>query len=302
MEVTGRRPLVGLSTRRWPASALGSALPPTYAGAGVDLGIADYPAAIAAGGGLPVHLVPDAPAGELVACLDALVLTGGADVDPGTRVAVPPARPERGGARSSGTGSPARGGPGGPDGRGGPLLAPDGGPGGSDASWEPQLPEPGSTEPQRDRWELALLRAALELDLPVLAVCRGLQLLNVAHGGTLVDDLPAGDGDGHARFAGPRGERVHEVALDPGSLAASVYGTSLRVNSLHHQAVDRPGDGLVVVGRSPDGTVEALEIPGRAVLAVQWHPEALAGDPAPEWLVAAARERMAGGDRVMPRA
>ncbi|MST34033.1 gamma-glutamyl-gamma-aminobutyrate hydrolase family protein, partial [Acidimicrobiaceae bacterium USS-CC1] len=99
--------------------------------------------------------------------------------------------------------------------------------------------------------------------------------------------------DDHARFGGDRHARVHDVSLDPDSLAASVYGTTLRVNSLHHQAVDRLGGGLVVAGRSPDGTVEAVEMPGRAVLAVQWHPESLAGDPGPAWLVAAA----GGGQR-----
>lgn len=259
--MSGRRPLVGLSTRRWPAEALGGVLPPAYAGAGVDLGVADYPAAIAAAGGLPVHLTRDAAAAEVVDRLDALVLTGGADVDPGTRGWERP--PGGAGATTAGP-PPAAGGE----------------------------PPPGP-EPERDRWELALLGAALERELPVLAICRGLQLLNVACGGTLVADLPAGTGDDHARFGGDRHARVHDVSLDPDSLAASVYGTTLRVNSLHHQAVDRLGEGLVIAGRSPDGTVEAVELPGRAVLAVQWHPESLPGDPGPAWLVAAA----GGGQR-----
>jgi putative glutamine amidotransferase len=240
-------PLIGLSTRRWPATTLGSALPPAYADAAVDLGIADYPAAVAAAGGLPVHLARDAPAAGVVGRLDGLILTGGADIDPRT---------------------------GGQQRRGGAI--------GDDRSAETG----GSpTEPERDAWELALLRAALDLGVPVLCICRGLQLLNVACGGTLVEDLPAGAGDDHPRFAGDRRAPAHEVIIEAGSLAARVYGERVMVNSLHHQAVDRLGDGLVVAGRSPDGTVEVMEMPGRAVLAVQWHPEALPGDPGPRWLV-----------------
>ena len=269
------RPLVGLSARRWPAALLGSALPPAYSDAGVDLGIADYPAAIAAAGGLPVHLAPDAPAHALVERLDALVLTGGADVDPTTHgwAGADGRRPE---------GLSALGGHAGQgEGRGGL----DGPGAGGDAPVAP------ATEPERDRFELELLRAALDLDVPVLAVCRGLQLLNVALGGTLVADLPAGAGDDHPRFSGGRHERVHPVTLAPGSLAASVYGTAVVVNSLHHQAVARLGEGLVAVGSSPDGTIEALELPGRSVLALQWHPESLPGDPGPAWVVAAGAER-----------
>ncbi|MHB1929890.1 MAG: gamma-glutamyl-gamma-aminobutyrate hydrolase family protein [Acidimicrobiales bacterium] len=146
-----------------------------------------------------------------------------------------------------------------------------------------------ATEPERDAWELELLRAALDADLPVLAICRGLQLLNVACGGTIVADIPAGAGDNHPRFGSDRHDLAHEVRFEPGSLAARVYGPAALVNSLHHQAVDRLGDGLVITGRSPDGTIEALELPGRPVLAVQWHPEAVAGDAGPAWLVEAAR-------------
>jgi putative glutamine amidotransferase len=262
----GPRPLIGPSCRRWPAALLGAALPAAYADAGVDLGIGDYPAAIAAAGGLPVHLAPDAPAGEIVARLDGLVLTGGADIDPSTALA----------AAAGGSGIP-----------GGATVPGGDRPVGSPAG-RTGVTSPPATEPDRDRFELGLLRAALDADVPVLAICRGLQLLNVARGGTLVADLPAGAGDDHARFAGSRHDRVHTVSFAAGSLAASLYGPSVVVNSLHHQAVDALGDGLVAVAASPDGTVEALELPGRAVLAVQWHPESLPDDPCPGWLVAAA--------------
>lgn len=270
-----RRPLVGLSSRRWPAAVLGAALPPAYADACVDLGIGDYPAAIAAAGGLPVHLTPDAPADEIVARLDGVVLTGGADIDPATpgwagaarrAPGVPAATTVPGGERHDG----------GPVGRVGAAVPP-------------------ATEPDRDRFELALLRAALDADIPVLAICRGMQLLNVACGGTLVADLPAGGGDDHARFAGSRHDRAHPVSIEAGSLTASLYGPTVLVNSLHHQAVDRLGDGLVAVAASPDGTIEALELPGRSVLAVQWHPESLPDDPGPGWLVATAAARLDRG-------
>lgn len=152
----------------------------------------------------------------------------------------------------------------------------------------------GAIERERDLWELAMLAAALERGLPVLGVCRGLQILNVARGGTLVQDVPAGTADGHPRFDHPRDEVAHPVKLVEGTLAASVYGAEAEVNSLHHQAVGNIGAGLVVSGRSPDSTVEALELPGRPVLAVQWHPEAMrrdGADPGFQWLVQEAGSR-----------
>ncbi len=133
----------------------------------------------------------------------------------------------------------------------------------------------GPVERDRDRWELAILSAAMDRGLPVLGICRGLQVLNVLRGGTLLQDVGVDSGDGHPRFGRPSHEVAHPVHLEEGSLAASVYGTEVLANSIHHQVVDRVGDGLVASGRSPDGTVEALELPGRPVLAVQWHPESL---------------------------
>lgn len=143
---------------------------------------------------------------------------------------------------------------------------------------------------RRDEVELALLRHALDLGMPVLAVCRGMQLLNVAFGGTLVQHLDANDLDVHAAWEQRVDAPVHTVIFTPGSAAAHCFGGALAVNSLHHQAVDRLGDGLVATGRSSDGTIEAVERPGRPLLGVQWHPELLAAqpDPAFRWIVAAA--------------
>jgi putative glutamine amidotransferase len=104
----------------------------------------------------------------------------------------------------------------------------------------------------------------------------------------------AGEGDGHPRFADDGHEPAHGVNLADGSLAATLLGSHLEVNSLHHQVIDRVGEGLTVTGRSPDGTAEVLELEGRDVLGVQWHPELLARpDPTFAWLVQAARRRLA---------
>jgi gamma-glutamyl-gamma-aminobutyrate hydrolase PuuD len=151
-------------------------------------------------------------------------------------------------------------------------------------------PELGETEPDRDEWELSLIRAALERRLPMLCVCRGAQLLNIALGGSLVQHLD--EADTHALWTTPRSDRCHTVRVAAGSRLATLYGDNITTNSLHHQAVGRPGDGVVVTGRAEDGVIEGFEIDGRPeVLAVQWHPEMLAEqpDPAFAWLVDEAR-------------
>ncbi len=162
---------------------------------------------------------------------------------------------------------------------------------------EGRSPRCGVVETERDAWELALVEAAVAAGLPLLGVCRGIQVLNVAFGGTLIQDLEVRDGvaGGHQRDDVARGVTVHAVELEPGSLAASLYGTLRQVNSLHHQAADRIGAGLVASGHAPDGTVEALEMPGAPVLGMQWHPEMLLDaqpDPGFLWLVARAKERV----------
>lgn len=137
----------------------------------------------------------------------------------------------------------------------------------------------------RDDYELALLGAALEVDKPVLGICRGLQLLNVQAGGSLHQDIPE-----HARYDVRPDTRTHSITIEPASRLNLMFGASLEVNSLHHQTVDTVGADLSVVARADDGTVEALEMVGRDVIAVQWHPEMLdpghtAVDPLLTWLV-----------------
>ncbi len=119
----------------------------------------------------------------------------------------------------------------------------------------------------RDGWELALIEAALESGTPLLGVCRGMQLLNVALGGTLVQHI-----EGHVEAVGVFGR--HGVKPVPGTLFAELVGEEVSVPTYHHQAVERLGTGLVPSAYAGDGTVEAVELPGpRWALGVQWHPE-----------------------------
>lgn len=145
-------------------------------------------------------------------------------------------------------------------------------------------PELGAVDRARDRFELPLLRRAVERDRPILAICRGLQALNVALGGTLYQDLsaevsgallhepdPLWDADRRLAAWG------HDVTVEPGTLLAETTGrTRLAVNSYHHQAIREPGAGVRVAARAPDGMVEAIELPSRRfALGVQWHLELL---------------------------
>lgn len=155
------------------------------------------------------------------------------------------------------------------------------------------VPELRGVNARRDAYELALVRQALDLDLPVLGTCRGCQLLNVAMGGTLVPDLHDTDDRHCARDRW--GETVHTVSVLEGSTLRGILGREVvGVNSLHHQAVARVGTGLRAVAWADDGVIEAVEAAdGRPVLGVQWHPELLLTPPgnAPlfRWLVAEAR-------------
>lgn len=132
----------------------------------------------------------------------------------------------------------------------------------------------------RDSLEIDAIRLAGERKLPVLAICRGLQVLNVALGGSLVQDIPSMvEGACSHSLEDPRQGPAHEVEVMPGSRLAEILGAGvIPVNSRHHQAAARLGDGLEVSARSADGVIEGLELPGeRFVVAVQWHPEDMLG-------------------------
>ena len=203
-----------------------------------------YVSAVTRAGGYPV-LLPPSPSGpgNVLAALDALVLTGGPDVGPATYGAEPH-----------------------------------------------DQTDPPRTE--RDNWEIALCHDALQRDLPLLAICRGLQVLNVAMGGTLHQHLP--DVVGHDDHRAVPGRTTpNRVVLTPDSRAGAVLGPETEGRCHHHQAVDRLGDRMEAVGFADDGTVEAVEVRGQDfALGVQWHPE---DDPSDDRLfvalVEAARRR-----------
>ena len=146
-------------------------------------------------------------------------------------------------------------------------------------------PRLGEANTERDAFEIALVLAARARRIPTLAICRGIQVLNVALGGTLIQDIPsewpnAIEHDG----ASARDERMHALAVTEGSgLAEALGATSLMVNSFHHQSIARLADGLVVTARAPDGIIEGAEwsLDDWWVLAVQWHPEELTRSPEP---------------------
>jgi len=189
-----------------------------------------YVSAVQRAGGIAIVLPPDGAAvGDpdvLLDRVDALLLAGGADVDPASY--------------------------------------------GAEAHAETR-----GTWPERDAFEIALALRALERDLPLLGICRGMQILNVALGGSLDQHLPESLGSqAHRTIAGTFSE--HHVRLEPGSLACAATGVDgLVVWSHHHQGVDRLGEGLRVTGRAEeDELVEAVELPGkRFALGVIWHPE-----------------------------
>lgn len=190
---------------------------------------------------LPPQPVDDRIADRVVASLDALIITGGRDVDPA-------------------------------------IYGHE--------------PHPSTDDPARDRdeWEFALLGAAMARGIPVLGICRGAQVLNVALGGTLHQHLPdvighAGHQQGKAVFS------VSTVRIVEGSRLAGLIGDGGQVRCYHHQAIDRLGDGLTVSATDDDGVIEAVEMPGAGfVVAVQWHPEETLDDLRIfEGLVSAAR-------------
>lgn len=157
--------------------------------------------------------------------------------------------------------------------------------------------------PIGDRSDEAYLAAALELGLPVLGICRGIQIINVTLGGSLLQDI-WGSSDNHpARNTGPDPvanademlTRRHDVRLEPGSLIAKIFDAeTIETNSLHHQAIERVAEDLVVTGRAGDGIIEVVEHRSQPLLAVQWHPEQMPPgehDAVFAWLVNAAGAR-----------
>ncbi len=233
----GGRPVIGLSSYAQPASW----------GRWMDRPAAllamNYVSQVTAAGGVPVLLPPVPGIAGALDGLDALVLSGGADIDPAGYGAAP-------------------------------------------------HPRTGPVEPGRDAAEFALMAGAADRGLPVLAICRGLQILNVSRGGTLHQHLPdLVANDSHRAAPGAFG--AHAVRVAPDSRLGALLGPPpaggelrLTVPTSHHQAIDRLGDGLVAAAWADDGTIEAVERapvrpgagrePGREqfLLAVQWHPEA----------------------------
>lgn len=139
-------------------------------------------------------------------------------------------------------------------------------------------PKVNEVDEDRDRVEIAIFQSAIEQRIPVFGICRGQQLINVAMGGSLYEDIPAQHPNAieHTCFpAKPRDFPAHPVEIDPGSRLASILGTRrIKVNSLHHQAIRKLASGLVSTAEAPDGIVEAVEMKDYPFgLAVQWHPE-----------------------------
>lgn len=159
----------------------------------------------------------------------------------------------------------------------------------------------GPTWPDLDRFELAIAARADAREVPLLAICRGTQALNVVRGGTLLQHLPdlGGEIAHRQRIPGDRGS--HDVRIDPASrLAATIDTDETLVNSFHHQAIDRLGDGLVATAWAPDGTIEAVEDPSRPfLLGVQWHAELLTERPEEQLLFRSFVEAASGiGDPI----
>ena len=213
------RPVIGITTYVTAASW-------SYWNRDAALIPADYVEAVERAGGRPLLVPPSEEAiEETLDALDALIFSGGADLDPELYGQEP--HPETAGVRGD-----------------------------------------------RDRAELALLTAALERDMPVLAICRGSQILNVARGGDLLQHLPDVVGDEKHKHT-PGTFADHDVTVERGTRLASLLGDRAPVKSHHHQGFGRLGDGLQVTAHAEDGTIEAVEATDRRfTLGVLWHPEA----------------------------
>lgn len=133
----------------------------------------------------------------------------------------------------------------------------------------------GRIVPERDVYDLEVTRYAYRTGKPILAICRGTQILNVAFGGTIYQDLEQNGFEHHFMSNSPRECPVHQNTLEEGSILHSVFGSTVRVNSFYHQAVHDPGDGVTITARSEEGVPEGIEVTGgnSFVVGVQWHPE-----------------------------
>ena len=135
---------------------------------------------------------------------------------------------------------------------------------------EPLHPLCGEIDPQRDRMELCLINEFCKAKKPILGICRGIQLINVYFGGTLWQDIPSQLGLSHD-------ECMHDISIAPGTFLHSLFGSSHKVNSYHHQAVKTPGNGLIVSAKSSDNVIEGLEHSSLPVFSLQCHPERMIG-------------------------
>lgn len=164
------------------------------------------------------------------------------------------------------------------------VLVPGGGDINPEQYREEKHPLTAGIDDYRDAAESQVIRWAVDDDRPVMGICRGNQMINVALGGTLIQDVASETSTpirhDHKAHETPLAHHAHPITLNPQSLLANILGTSeTEVNSLHHQAVDQIAPGMKAVAWGPDGIVEALEMPGkRFVLSVQWHPENLIDD------------------------
>lgn len=145
-------------------------------------------------------------------------------------------------------------------------------------------------DPVQDEWEIALTRLAVDRGVPVLGTCRGHELLNVAFGGTLRDHIDGLSSPHHRRIIYPLSDRGHRVEMAVDSRLRDLYGPTADVNSFHHQAVDRLGEGVRACAYAEDQVIEAIEVEGADAIGVQWHPEFVTDrEPILDWLVERAR-------------
>jgi putative glutamine amidotransferase len=235
-----RRPVIGITGRRFRASDLFVDDARLMDGLMIDGYFTAYAEKVIAAGGDPIHLSSALDQRTVDDLTDAVILSGGLDLDPRTY-------------ESEVTG----------------LV--------------------GAFDTVQDTFDIAVVRQSLTSGRPVLGCCRGAQIINVACGGTLIEDLPTLGVQGHNVRQFPPSSTRHRVELIEGTIVNSIYGLATEVNSFHHQAVNSLGRDLRVSGRASDGTIEAVEHRDLPLVGVQWHPELHDGvEGIFAWLVQAA--------------